>query len=716
MLSKFLIIWLHLRNYMPASIRKIIFAVITVMLITTHVYSQCSAPVINFDTCKFLTMGHRAYSAVYPENTLMALEELFKRGVKYAEVDISLTKDGHAVLFHDESSVHRTMNTTGNLGNYTLAELKQWEVGSWNGSHFSNIKIPTLVEALLVAEKYDGHLYLDLKSYTVTALKNAMVASGVAPDRFLPAIATIADANNFRQQLPNCPWIWYQAGRFPDAIDDINFYQQCINLGCFAFEVSSGRMVDSGWSTFTQRVHEAGSKVVVFTLNDPTQIQEALNNGADGFESDRPWEAKKQICNNLPPGTAFDSTVVGNWLFEGNLFGTAVGSQLRHLKYENPPVGQAPVFGSCSLFNLPTIDGVDKVVMKVPAMLPENGLLVYNNSRVEDYGILDRTFTVIMDVLMPTSSAGKWISLFQTSVTNSNDAELFINPSGRLGISGDYHGTITPNTWTRIAFTVDCEAGLLKKFINGKYVGASEISTDSRWAIWNNSRSGNDQGFLIFADDDDETADMFVSSLQTRSYIMDSAHIVALGGASARGVKLGNADSWFAQLDIAYHDSTILDYENRTYYFVIPHQSNADSAVFTHQLSQGAVSNISLLEKIAIAPMEYTWQVTSEDSTRKKTWKACIRKATLTSGLSDITSQKIQFEAYPNPAQQEVTLTKTTHNQANYTLLSVLGKTLQTGTFTQSTTIPLTGLTTGVYWIVVTENGLSATKKILVIN
>ncbi len=695
---------------------RIALYIVLLLGLSTHSLAQCPKVVVDFDTCSFLAFGHRGYSSVYPENSLLCLEELFKRGVKYAEVDISLTKDGHAVLFHDESSVHRTTNANGKLSNYNLVEVKQWETGSWKGNHFNGIKIPSLSEALVVAQKYDAYLYLDLKSYTVTALKNALVSSGVAPNRFLPAIATIENATNFRQQLPNTPWIWYQAGRLPIDVNDINFYQQCVNLGCFAFEVSSGRMADSGWTTFTKNVHQVGGKVIVFTLNDPAQIQEALNNGADGLESDRAWEAKKQVCNNLPAGTPFDSATVGNWHFEGNLFSTGVGSQLRTLNHVNPPADQIPVFGTCSSFNIPNISGEDKVVMKLPALRPENGLMVYNNSRVEDYGILDRSFTIIMDILMPDSSFGKWISLFQTSITNANDAELFINRSGQLGIAGDYHGKITANLWTRIAFTVDCKAGLLKKYINGFYIGASEISTDSRWAIWNNSRSGNTQGFLIFSDDDNETADMYLSCLQTRDYVMNDAEILALGAANANGVKLGNADSWFAALDIAYADSTILDYENRTFYFVIPSQSNTDSAILSYQISSGATSNIPLLKKIALAPMQYTWTVTSEDGLRKNTWKACIRRAETPTGLNRNTIQRISFEVYPNPAQREVTLTKTSPIQASYAMINLLGKTVQTGTFTQQITLALDGLTTGVYWIVVTEDGVTATKKMLVID
>lgn len=698
-----------MKNFLPLSFLAFLF------FLSNKTSAQCAEPVVNFSDCNFMAIGHRAYSAVYPENTLISLEELLKLGVKYAEVDVTLTKDGHYILFHDEKSVYRTTNASGLIGDYNLSEIKQWDVGSWRGYHFSGMRMATLEEALLIAEKYNAHLYLDCKNYNVPAMKTALQNTGVALNRLMPSIATIDDAVLFRQLLPNTPWIWYSAGNLPTQIDADTFYQRCISLGCVAFEVSSGKVNDSLWDTFKTKVHANGGKVVVFTANFDDHILALKAKGIDGLESDRAWEASKLFCNGTP-GHVFDSATTGNWLFEGDLRATGVGSQMRNINLTNPQPNQNPLFASCSVFGIAPINN-NKVVMKVPALTPENGLLVYNNFRVEDYGILDQSFTVIMDFLMPTESANKWISLFQTSVTNGNDADLFINPAGKIGISSEYHGNVLPNTWHRLAFTVDGNKGFLSKYLDGQFIGASAI-TGSRWAVWNSSRSGDDQGFLIFGDDDNETADMYLAAMQIRDYVMDSISIRKLGSATGN-IKLGNADSWFATLSGAYADSTLLDFENRTYYFVIPANSTTDSATISYTLTTGAQSNKPLSYKIALNTPTHSWQVTSQDSLTQATWTACIRKAKNTNNFTNkYEQQNLQVNIYPNPANKQITIaipmTNSTNEVTKFELFDVLGKKVKQGVFTQEYILNVSDLNSGIFWLTTSQNGAHATQKLVI--
>jgi len=49
----------------------------------------------------FLRVAHRGGAALNPENTLSAFADALARGVDGAELDVQLTRDGHAVVFHD---------------------------------------------------------------------------------------------------------------------------------------------------------------------------------------------------------------------------------------------------------------------------------------------------------------------------------------------------------------------------------------------------------------------------------------------------------------------------------------------------------------------------------------------------------------------------------------------------------------------------------------
>jgi glycerophosphoryl diester phosphodiesterase len=91
--------------------------------------------------------AHRGDSKLFPENTLPAFESAVEKGAKQIEFDCQLTKDGEVVLMHD-GTIDRTTNAKGKVGDYTLAELKEFDAGSWFAPKFAGTPIPTLVETL----------------------------------------------------------------------------------------------------------------------------------------------------------------------------------------------------------------------------------------------------------------------------------------------------------------------------------------------------------------------------------------------------------------------------------------------------------------------------------------------------------------------------------------------------------------------------------------
>ena len=109
-------------------------------------------------------IAHRGYSAKYPENTYLAIEEAFKRGIKYSEVDVNLTSDGVHVLFHDQPMMYRTSSGQGYIEQTTYAEIKDLDFGSWKGSQFAGVGLARVQDVVRLAERYDAYLYLDTKT------------------------------------------------------------------------------------------------------------------------------------------------------------------------------------------------------------------------------------------------------------------------------------------------------------------------------------------------------------------------------------------------------------------------------------------------------------------------------------------------------------------------------------------------------------------------
>ena len=95
-------------------------------------------------------VAHRGNSSVAPENTLAAIQSAIDVGADMVEIDVYPTKDGEIVLLHD-GTLDRTTNGTGSVSNYTLAELKELDAGSWKSLRYRGEKIP-LREALELAK------------------------------------------------------------------------------------------------------------------------------------------------------------------------------------------------------------------------------------------------------------------------------------------------------------------------------------------------------------------------------------------------------------------------------------------------------------------------------------------------------------------------------------------------------------------------------------
>ncbi|MCX6351212.1 MAG: glycerophosphodiester phosphodiesterase family protein, partial [Bacteroidetes bacterium] len=545
------------------------------------------------------------------------MEDAFKH-TKYIEIDLKLSKDSQYVLFHDHSALSRVTNAVGMVENYTVAQLKSFDAGIYMGSQFKGATVLTLVEAMQMAEKWDGYLYLDVAGLDYNLLAKEVKAAGCSTFRILPNVTSIAKATALRTALNNCPWVWYNGGLYPDTIASSTWYKNCVAIGCVAFEVGSYKAGDSAWSMFEGRVHQAKSEVWAFTENDSDLVNRLVRYKVDGIENDRPWEIARTVCQPNYNDVFPDSLTTGNWTFKKDLQSTGIGSQLRNKNYQNPPAGQTPVFKKCSQFGIAKVDATDPVVMFVPKQDSANGILVLNNFTPQDYGSENRQYSVIMDFLMPDTLKGNFVSLYQTTPTNNVDASLFINNSGQIGVWGAYYGHVDPGKWYRLAFTADVRAGYIKLYLDGKYLGDCSISTGSRWAVLNFVAAKESQGFLLFADDDKEVAPMYVNSLQIRDYVLDSATIRAMGGPSTTPLPIGNADMYNVKVSGMVQDSSLFDYDHQIYYITVAPGTNLTNATLSYDLTYGATSTKSNNATVDLSSGYYTTTITSEDKSKVK--------------------------------------------------------------------------------------------------
>lgn len=222
-------------------------------------------------------IGHRGAAALAPENTLAAVEAGLAAGADGVEVDVRATADGVLVLMHDPD-VARTTNGTGRVDALTLADVVPFGV-------------PTVHEVLAHVPR-DRLLILEVKGHpweagydpaepVARALARALVADGerrVVVSSFNPVALQVVRAN--------APGV-RTAVLTNAAFDLASNLAAAVDGGHLECHVPAS-LVDAA---FSARAHNAGRRVVAWTVNDPDRLRELRDAGVDGVISDDPRAA-----------------------------------------------------------------------------------------------------------------------------------------------------------------------------------------------------------------------------------------------------------------------------------------------------------------------------------------------------------------------------------------------------------------------------------------
>src|SRR6266496_2772919 len=107
-------------------------------------------------------VAHRGGSHLAPENTLAAFRNALTLPIDAIELDVHMSRDGHAIVFHDYIVDKRT-NGSGNILDLDFAYLRSLEVAAhYRGGWPEPQQIPILREVLDLAR---GHVqvYIEIK-------------------------------------------------------------------------------------------------------------------------------------------------------------------------------------------------------------------------------------------------------------------------------------------------------------------------------------------------------------------------------------------------------------------------------------------------------------------------------------------------------------------------------------------------------------------------
>ncbi len=141
-----------------------------------------------FESRETTLIAHRGKSTA-PENTIEALKEAYKDGIRAFEVDIQVTSDGVPVLLHD-ATIDRTSNGTGYIKHLTYDEAVQYDYNAGK-AEYKNITLPKLADFLQWCKKNDCLCELDVadRGFTFNEI-NAIYNTVKAADALDSAIFT----------------------------------------------------------------------------------------------------------------------------------------------------------------------------------------------------------------------------------------------------------------------------------------------------------------------------------------------------------------------------------------------------------------------------------------------------------------------------------------------------------------------------------------------
>jgi len=257
-----------------------------------------------------LVIAHRGASEHVPEHTLAAYVQAIDDGVDGVEADVRLTADGHLVCVHDRR-IDRTSNGEGVLSTLELADLESLDFGSWQQATGA-LELPDQVSAdqsqvltlarlleLVVDSPRHIQLMVETKHPTryaglverrlVEMLRRFGLDGWVPIDEAQVTVMSFSEValRRVRRLAPGVPLVMlmervpvaYRSGMLPKGVR----------------VAGPGLPVVKTHPHYARRVRNAGSRVFVWTVDDPADVELVCGMGVDAIITNRPRDVRRQV-------------------------------------------------------------------------------------------------------------------------------------------------------------------------------------------------------------------------------------------------------------------------------------------------------------------------------------------------------------------------------------------------------------------------------------
>jgi glycerophosphoryl diester phosphodiesterase len=238
-------------------------------------------------------IAHRGASAYAPEHSSYAYKLAMEMGADFVEQDLAVTRDGVLVCIHD-LTLERTTNVeevfpdrfventaAGNTGkhwlvnDFTLAEIKRLDAGSWFDKKFADARILTMQEAIdLVRPKAGTGLYPELKDpefyrsrgiNTANLLLDLMRKNGL-PDPKTPLIIQSFDDTALKHVAKDMPSVARVYLLEPTSLSLVDSAEKVKAIASWATGLGPNKAIVQARPELVQWAHAAGLTVTPWTF------------------------------------------------------------------------------------------------------------------------------------------------------------------------------------------------------------------------------------------------------------------------------------------------------------------------------------------------------------------------------------------------------------------------------------------------------------------
>ena len=227
-------------------------------------------------------IAHRGAGKLAPENTLVAFRLGASHGYRAFECDVKLSADGVPFLLHD-ATLERTTSGQGTASQLTWGELSRLDAGSWRSRSYAGEPLPSLdaIAAYCIGNGYA--LNIEIKptpgNEVATGRKVASEVARLWAGQAVPPLLSSFSPDALRAARDT-------DARWPRALllDELRdgWFDEAQSLGCVAV-VTNHKVMDAA---LIGRLHDAGLRALVYTVNDEPVAQRLIAIGIDGIITD----------------------------------------------------------------------------------------------------------------------------------------------------------------------------------------------------------------------------------------------------------------------------------------------------------------------------------------------------------------------------------------------------------------------------------------------